>query len=117
MIVFCGGIAVKARFRGNIHLAADNRLDLRRLAGAVKLHGSVHCAVVGQGNGAMSLARRRFGYFVYPACTVQQTVSAVQVQMNKTAHRFPLLRVVYALFPPRFSAVTTEKMFSAFFRR
>ena len=117
MIVFCGGIAVKARFRGNIDLTADNGLDPRSLAGAVKLHGSVHRAVVGQCNGALPFARRRFGYFVYPACTVQQTVSAVQVQMNKTAHRFPLLRVVYALFPPRFSAVTTEKMFSAFFRR
>ena len=47
-------LLVKARARGDVHLAADDGLDALGLAGAVKVDRTVHHAVVGDGAGGLS---------------------------------------------------------------
>ena len=44
---------VKPRAGGNVHLAADDGLDARRLGGIKKCHAAVHNAVVGYGAGGL----------------------------------------------------------------
>ena len=81
---------VKARARRDIHLAADDGLDTSLFAGAIKLHGAVHDAVVGDGkgghaklDGAVDLVRNAAG-------AVEQAVSCVVVQVYEWFHRLIL---------------------------
>ena len=69
--------------RADVHLAADDGMDARVLAGAVKVHHAVHHAVVGDGAGvhAQLLQARHEG--LDGAGAVQKAVFRVQVQVCK----------------------------------
>ena len=69
--------------RADVHLAADDGMDARVLAGAVKVHHAVHHAVVGDGAGvhAQLLQARHEG--LDGAGAVQEAVFRVQVQVCK----------------------------------
>ena len=59
---------------GDVHLAADDRLDPLRLAGAVKVHGTVHDAVVRDSAGGLAHGLHDAGQVPDAAGAVQQAV-------------------------------------------
>ena len=62
---------IKAGTGGNIDLTADNGLDARLFSGFIKLHTTVHHAVVGAGNGGLSTLLHPLHQLVDTASTVQ----------------------------------------------
>lgn len=74
---------IEAGTRRDVDLAADNRLDSLRLAGAVEIHHAVHDAVVGNCDGILSKLACAFGNLRDAAGAVKQAVFAVQMKMNK----------------------------------
>ena len=56
---------------GHVDLAADNRLDPRRLAGPVEVDHPVHAAVVGDGH-------RLLAHLLYPLHQLLDAAGAVQ---------------------------------------
>ena len=75
--------AVKARMRRQIHLAADDRMDPLRLAGAVKVDHAVHDAMVGQRARGLPQLCHTVHQLFDTAGAVQQAVFAVDMQMCK----------------------------------
>ena len=68
---------VKAGACGNVDLAPDDRLDAVFLAGAVKIHDTVHGAVIGDRDGGLTELRGSAGDIADTARTVEQTVFTV----------------------------------------
>ena len=77
---------VNARARRDIQLTADNGLDARGLRCAVKVHDTVHNAMIGDRHGALPEFFRPLGHLPDPACAVEQTVFTVHMKMNKIGH-------------------------------
>jgi hypothetical protein len=69
--------------RRDIDLAADNRLDARLLSGLVKGDGTVHHAVVGDGDSRLAELGGARNKPLDAAGAVKQAVFAVDMQMNK----------------------------------
>ncbi len=76
LLVFDSGL-VMARAVRDVHLAADDRLDLLLLHGVVELNGSEHVAVVRDGAGGHAELRHALGQLFGPGGTVQQGVFGV----------------------------------------
>ena len=74
---------VKARPARNIDLAADNGLDPGLFRCAVKIDGTVHDAVVGQGDGVLAELLHPVHHGADAAGSVKQAVFTVDVQMYK----------------------------------
>ena len=74
---------IKAGAGGNIHFAADDGLDARLFSGFIKLHTTVHHAVVGAGNGGLSALLHPLHQLVDAAGTVQQAVFRMDMQVGK----------------------------------
>ena len=85
-------LAARALARGDVDLAADYGLYARGAAGAVKVDGAVHDAVVGYGEGAEAELLRALGEGVDAAGPVEQAVFGVQVQVDEAHLRPPLPR-------------------------
>ncbi len=79
----------------HIDFAPDDRFDPLGTAGVVKSNRSVEHAVIGQGNRILPAFFDALRDLFDTAGTVEKAVFAVQVQMNKSAHKRP---------PPFFSA-------------
>ena len=84
----------KSRTRGNVDLTADNGLDACFFARFIKLHHTVHSAVVGNGDSVVSAFGSACGDIRNTACAVQQTVFAVQMQVYEfVSHEISFLSV------------------------
>jgi len=75
---------VKARPRGDISLAADDRLDSRFFRFFIKIDGAVHNAVVGHRNAGLPQFLDARDKVAYPARAVEQAVFAVDMKMHKS---------------------------------
>ena len=74
---------VEAGAPGHIHLAADDRMDPLRLAGAVEVDGAVHGAMVGDGAGGLPHLADAPGQIPDTAGAVQETVFRMDMQVRK----------------------------------
>ena len=75
--------ALVARMRREVDLAADDRMDALRLAGAVKVDHAVHDAMVGQRARGLPQLCHTVHQLFDTAGAVQQAVFAVDMQMCK----------------------------------
>ena len=83
-------LAVKARARGDIDLAADDGLDPRRLTGLIEGHRAVHDPVVGERDGALAELPDARGKPVRAAGAVEQAEFTVNMKVNKSHGSSPL---------------------------
>ena len=73
---------------GDVHLAADDRLDPLRLAGAVKVHGTVHDAVVRDSAGGLAHGLHDAGQVPDAAAAVQKAELGMDMEMDKRHSMF-----------------------------
>ena len=92
--------ALVARMRREVDLAADDRMDALRLAGAVKVDHAVHDAVVGQRTRGLSEVRNTLDQLFDAARAVEQAVFAMHMQMGKWYHLVLLCSKFGYLFQP-----------------
>ena len=85
MIIAYGfpSVFIKAAFRRNINLTADNRLNALLLAGLVKLHNSEHCSVVGYGKAVHAQLLCTLNKLWYFRRTVKKAVFRMNMKMRK----------------------------------
>ena len=69
--------------RRHVDLAADNGLDLRRLAGAVEVDGAVHDAVIRDGAGSLAHGLHHRGQVPDAAGAVQEAELRMHMEMNE----------------------------------
>src|SRR5579859_2525918 len=75
---------------GQVRLDPDNRIDLSRLTGLVKLDSAIHSSVVGNRQVAHSLRFRLLHKLLRAAKTIQQRVLAMDMQVSKVGtHEIP----------------------------
>ena len=74
---------VKTGAGGDVYLATDYRFYSVCLAGKVKVHSAVHCAVVCYRYGSVPVFRCQPRNVFYAARAVKQAVFTVQMQMTK----------------------------------
>ena len=65
----------------HINLAPDNRMDALRLAGPIKINGTVHDAVVGDGAGSLAQLLDAPGQIAYATGAVQQAILRMYMKM------------------------------------
>jgi hypothetical protein len=83
VVIFIGGIAAEATARGDINLTANDGLDAGLFSSLVKLDGTVHDAVVGDGQ---AIHTQFFSLLHEPrdtAHTIQQAVFGVDMEVSK----------------------------------
>ena len=79
----------------DIGLATDNRFDALRQAGFIERNGTIHHAMIRQGQ-RFHAKRRRFPHQVTDTCrSIEQTVITMHVQMHERAHRNAFLSPVH----------------------
>ncbi len=98
-----GGGLVKAAAGGDVHLAADDRMDALAQALLVKIHHAVHHAVIRDGQRLHAQFLCSGDQRLYAARAVQQRVFGVQVQVRK-AHARPPPLLFYKGMIPHFAA-------------
>ena len=87
LTIAAAGVAVGALVGSDVGLVADDGVEARSLALAVKLDGPVEVAMVGDGHGIHAQLLDVFDQFRDTAGTVEKTVMSMAVQMNKGPHR------------------------------
>ena len=93
MRIFAELALLFVHIRADIHLAANDRVNARVLAGAVKIHHAVHHAVVGNGAGVHAQLLQTRHKRLDGTSAVQKAVFGMQMQMCK--HSFPLCMPFY----------------------
>ena len=79
---------VEAGAGRHIELAADDGLDPRLFCGLVKIHASVHHAVIGDGDGGLSQLLQPLHQRLDAAGAVEKTELRMQMKMNEGRHAF-----------------------------
>jgi len=79
----------KARARRHIDLAPDDRLNALGHARAIKGHGTVHHAVIGEGHCLVSAFLGATRNILDTASAVKQAIFTVKMQMNESRHGIP----------------------------
>jgi hypothetical protein len=77
------GVAILHGARGEVGFDADDGLDTGRFGGAVEGHGTVHGAVIGEGDGGLVQFNGALHQVVDAAQAVEQGILAVDMEMDK----------------------------------